>query len=139
MDPIKETQSLLQEKLQPFTMLQQSHISKDDALQHINHYRQSLPPGSIKSVWLDRDIIDFIAQNADTLGINGLRVYMARYKEGYPPVTQDPGRKDKLTVIVVPTTDGTTMDLTDDTDLTDGYFDYGRPCPPTCTGDAGNP
>lgn len=110
-----------------------SKMPRSEAVEHINHYRNN-HPGAIKSVWLNREIIDFIVRNASS-NMSGIRVYMAKYKHGVPPVVGNPGIENKETVILAPTLAGTTGDL----DFPDSYFNFGRPCPPTCDGDAGQP
>jgi hypothetical protein len=110
-----------------------SRIKKEEALAHINHYRAELPASSLKSVWLNRDIIDFIVKNADTLNISGLRVYLAKYQRDVIPASLDEALADQQTMVVAPTTtiDNLEVDL-------EAYFDYALPCPQHCNGDAGN-
>lgn len=116
------------------TALLRSRMTKEIALEHINHHRRNLPPGAAKSIWLDREIIDFIAKNAQQYNLTGVRVYFAKYKIGVDPVPTQPHLRDKQTAIVAPTVQG----FTNETQIDIAYFNYGRPCPPSCNeGDAG--
>lgn len=111
-----------------------SRIPKEIALEHIRYYRQGLDPSSIKSAWIDREFIEYVISNDPDKNITGLRVYLAKYKEGFEPVIDHPALKDLHTVIVVPTVSGVTGGHPD---IQDAYFNYGRPCPPTCDDDGG--
>lgn len=121
-------------RLDARTALLRSRLRKEDALKHINHHRHGTP-GTMKSIWLDRELIDFISQAANTSNISGIRIYFAKYKGGVHPVPENPNIENKPTVIVAPTTVGFAAES--DVDL--AYFNYGRPCPPSCNGDEGQP
>ena len=100
-----------------------SNISKDAALKMINDYRHGLPKDSLKSAWLDKDIIDFIVAHAAKDKISGIRAYLAKNEKG------------QNTVILAATHDKTAAMHED---MANGYFDMSHPCPPDCnTGDAG--
>ena len=108
-----------------------SHLSKEQALAHINYYREGAKPDDLRCVLLNSEVIQFIADNAATL--NGMRVYLAKYKRGVYPVTEDPSLENKQTIIVVPTSESGG----DSEDNPNGYFNYGALCPQICKGDAG--
>jgi len=110
-----------------------SHLKKEDALAHVKNYRVNLPANSNKCYLLNKEVIDFIVANADALAINGLRVYLSKYKRGYYPVTDDPELENKLSVVVVPTT----LQNGVSTDLDNGYFNNADSCPNDCAGDQG--
>lgn len=110
----------------------------------INNYRQGLAPDKLKSVWLNREIIDFILENGGD-GINGLRVYLAKYPTISPTLSEDESLVAEIsaiesasapreTVVVVPTVEGADGPQ----DMENGYFNYGAPCPHACSGDVGN-
>jgi len=111
-----------------------SHLKKEDALAHVKNYRVNLPANSNKCFLLNQEIIDFIVANADSLAINGLRVYLSKYKRGYYPVTEQPDLENKLSIVVVPTT----LENGVSTDLDNGYFNLAAGCPSTCAGDQGD-
>ena len=95
-----------------------SEISYETALDMINSYRDGLPDGSLKSVWLNHEVIDMIRNNED---VTGIRVYLAKQQDG------------SVTVILAPTGDNAQsvhLDLR--------YFDLGEPCPPNCSGSIGS-
>ncbi|MCP9749673.1 hypothetical protein [Ferruginibacter sp. HRS2-29] len=104
-----------------------SKISADKAKVYINNYRQGLPPGALKSAWLDRDFIDAILALEQTHQLDGVRVYMARYSEDDP---QGRFSANTDTVIIVPTEA--------ETDIEDAYFNYSKICPPYCNHDVGD-
>lgn len=123
------TGSFISKRLQAILTLLRSRIRKEDAAEHIKNYRQNLGPDTIKSVWIDREIIDEIITKDPMGRISGLRVYLARYKEGIYPVTEDSTLKDQPTLIIALTGAG---EQGPNTDFADGYFNYGVPCPPRC-------
>ncbi|MBS1771444.1 MAG: hypothetical protein JST82_01200 [Bacteroidetes bacterium] len=102
-------------------------IPATDAIQFVTYYQAGIGPNDLKSVWLDREIIDFICNNAQDLDIDGVRLYLAKYKAGVGSVaggtTFEP---NKQTIIVALTKAvGTKHE-----DI--AYFDYANPCPPNC-------
>ena len=110
-----------------------SNLPQELALIHINNFRSDIGPEDLKSVWLNADIIDYIVKNAESEGINGLRIYMARYASGVTPVTENPALANLQTMIVVPTKNDNGINV----DINEAYFDYALPCPQSCRGDAG--
>ena len=108
-----------------------TNISKTTALEYINNYRNGLPPGSMKSAWLNRDFIDAILTLSSTHQLSGVRVYLAKYTEDDPDGLFV---KDKDTVILVPTENGPDGDK----DVDSAYYDYSQICPPHCPTDEGN-
>ena len=111
-----------------------ARIEKELALQHINHYRKDLPEGELKSVWLDAAMVEHIVSYANRGAINGLRIYLARYKGGVEPTVEDASLENQQTIIVVPTIEGSNGEPED---VGDAYFNYALPCPENCRGDAG--
>jgi|GEM_PF-3407576 len=117
-----------------------SNLPQSDAYQFIDYYRLGLDPSELKSVWINQEIIDYILTNASTVSLTGIRVYLAKYVAGVGNVgtVTDPGDfpPNAETLILAVTTDdsdGNHMDLSD------GFFNYGNPCPPDCKkGDRGN-
>ena len=125
----------LKSSLNAQLFLLNSGIDKEDALGHINYYRQDLPENSIRSIYFDSAIIDFIAANAIDLRLSGLRIYLAKYDENFTPARENETLRNKLTAIIVPTMPGTVGNM----DVPYGYFNYGSPCPPEkCDEDEGS-
>ncbi len=100
-------------------------IPKDEAHQKIKKYR-SWKPNDVKSIWIDREIIDYIIENNANLDFSGIRIYLARETDTSAMATailaltqlvQDPEPHHR--------------------DRPDGFFNYGNPCPPQsgCKGD----
>ncbi len=113
------------------TYTMSTQISKKKALEYINHYRSGLPAGSIKSGWLNRDIIDAIVILLSTHQLTGIRVYLAKYTADDP---ENNIVKDTDTFILVPTQNGIAGNM----DIDTAYYDYTRICPPVCDGDEGD-
>ncbi len=104
-------------------------ISAAKAKEYILNYRKDLPPGEMRSAWVNRDIIDAIIGLSSTNALDGIRIYLARYTE------DDPGArfvKDTDTVIFVPTEENASGDAKD---IKTAYFNYTRICPPVCKDD----
>jgi hypothetical protein len=103
-----------------------TQIPAAKAKEYIEYYEQGLPPGAMRSGWLNKDIIDAIVELSKTHKLDGLRVYLAKYTED-----DSKGRfkKDEDTMIVVPTEDGF---VGAKKDVEDAYFDYTFICPPHC-------
>ena len=95
-----------------------SEINYATALDMINSYRDGLPDGSLKSVWLNHEVIDMIRNNED---VTGIRVYLAKQED------------DSVTVILAPTGDNE-----ESVHLDLGYFDFAVPCPASCDGSIGS-
>jgi hypothetical protein len=126
-------------KLESISQFAHYQIPQSDAVTFINYYREGMAAGSVKSIWINQDILAFIVSESQQMPISGIRVYFGKYKEGVGLVQSTdaakPYYKDTTTVIlaVTETTSG------GNSDITDGYFDYGKPCPPYCNdGDVGN-
>jgi hypothetical protein len=103
-----------------------TQITKAKAMEYVNHYRDGLPSGSLRSAWLNRDFIDAIITLDGTATLDGVRVYLGKYTER----GQDPEfNEGDVTVILVPTENG---------DDLDAYHDYSKICPPHCDGDEGD-
>lgn len=112
-------------------------IPDENARTFINHYRSTLPDYEIKSLWMDRDIIENIQRldinpDNDRGRLSGLRLYFARYKENVPPTGNELYPRNRLTVIAVPTVNaGNDLEV----DIPGFYMDAALPCPPTkCNG-----
>lgn len=103
-----------------------TQISAAKAKEYIDNYRQGLPPGSLRSAWLNRDFIDAVIALSATHNLDGVRVYMARYTENDQ---QNRFSEGENTVIIVPTEEGEDVDA---------YYDYSKICPPHCDGDIGD-
>lgn len=103
-------------------------ISDETAKAFINHFRSTLPEGEIKSLWMDRNLIDTIRQlDGDTAKLSGLRIYLARYKDGVGITGEAPFTKNRFTVVVVPTVnEGGDLER----DIPGAYMDTALPCPP---------
>ena len=95
-----------------------SQISYAEALEMINRYRDGLPKDSLKSVWLNHEVVDMIRSNQE---VTGIRVYLAKQTD------------NAVTTILAPTSENSESI---NTDL--GYFDYGIPCPTGCEGSIGS-
>lgn len=94
------------------------------AKEYINNYRQTLPVGSLRSAWLNRDFIDAVIALSATQALDGVRMYLGKYTENGPQAVAG-----DVTVILVPTVNGEDLDA---------YYDYSRICPPHCDGDVGD-
>jgi hypothetical protein len=108
-----------------------SPISVTKAKAYIDHYRDGLAPGALRSAWIGRSFIDAILALEDTHQLDGVRVYLAKYNENDPD-----GRfsADNDTIIIVPTEGGIAGT---GRDIESAYHDYSRLCPPYCDGDEG--
>lgn len=93
-------------------------LSRTEAAAIIEPYRRE-NPNDLFSVFIDRDIINYIVDNEWGMQISGIRAYIGQHTPG------------KKTVILCPTTSGTIGDM----DIQDTYFNYGDPCPPNCLND----
>ena len=107
-----------------------AQISSAKAKKLINNYRQGLPPGSLRSAWIDKSFIDAVIALSATHQLNGVRVYLAKYTEaenhdGFSAAAGDD------TIIIVPTENG----ITGPEDVDAAYYDYAHVCPPHCDGD----
>lgn len=111
-----------------------SQISAAKAKEYINHYRQDLPQGSLRSAWIDKSFIDAIIALSSTHPLDGIRVYLARYTENVSQGSFS-AVEGSETVIVVATQSDTTGG---GNDIEDAYYDYAHVCPPHCDGDAGD-
>jgi hypothetical protein len=114
--------------------MRDTNITAEKAKEYIDNYRIGLPAGSLKSCWLNRDIIDAIIELDNTSPLNGLRVYLAKYTEDLQDGKFLAGA---VTLIAVPTVLGIVPDT--GIDVATDYYDYSSPCPPHCDGDAGHP
>jgi hypothetical protein len=103
-----------------------SKISAAKAKEIIHHYRDGLPPGSLRSAWINRDFIDAILSLSSTEVLDGVRIYLGRHTESNPAQGVTAG---DMTLILVPTVNGTDLDA---------YYDYTKICPPHCDGDEGD-
>lgn len=95
-----------------------SRIKKEEALKMITAYKATVPANALKSAWLDKDVVEFIKENADKMHITGIRAYLGLDAKG---VTN---------IILAPTT----QKGKENVDIENGYFDLSRPCPPYCDG-----
>lgn len=109
-----------------------AQISAVKAKEYIQNYRQGLPAGSLKSVWVDKSFIEAILSLNETHKLDGLRIYLAKYSED-----DENGRffAETDTMIIVPTENGTTGG---EKDIESAYYDYDRLCPPHCDNDEGD-
>lgn len=111
-----------------------SQIPAIKAKEYINNYRQDLPPGALRSAWIDKSFIDAIITLSSTHQLDGVRVYMAKYTENANQAGFSAAAGDD-TVIVVPTENGFTGAKKD---VEEAYYDYAQVCPPHCDDDPGN-
>ena len=108
-----------------------TQIPAAKAWEFINNYRRNLPAGSLKSAWLNRDIIDACIALNETNQLDGIRVYPAKYSE------DDPGgkySKDADTIILVLTENSL---ANEGKNIDTAFFDYSQICPPHCPQDGG--
>ena len=110
-----------------------SQIPAVKAKEYIANYRQDLPPGSLRSAWIDKSFIDAIIALSATHQLNGVRVYMAKYTEDVSQTGFSAAAGDD-TVIVVPTETGFAGGSKD---IEGAYYDYAQVCPPHCDDDPG--
>lgn len=109
-----------------------SQISAVKAKEYINNYRQGLPPGALRSAWIDKSFIDAVISLNSTTQLDGVRVYLAKYTEDDAEGRFSEGSD---TVIIVPTeSEGGDPGH----DIEDAYYDYSRVCPPYCNNDEGD-
>lgn len=95
-----------------------SEINYATALEMVNRYRDGLPQGSLKSAWLNQEVIDMIRNNQD---VTGIRAYLAKQED------------DTVTIILAPTGDNA-----ESVHLDLGYFDFAEQCPSVCPGSIGS-
>ncbi|MGC4102479.1 hypothetical protein [Ferruginibacter sp.] len=111
-----------------------AQISAAKAKEYINNYRKGLPPGSLRSAWIDRSFIDAVLALDRSGALDGVRIYLARFTEDVSQGSFS-AVAGSDTIIIVPTqpgSDGTS------TDVQDAYYDYAHVCPPHCDGDEGD-
>ncbi len=116
-----------------------SGITQREARAKINFWRDGAPDGTMKSFWINSEIINYFVTNPNIIPrLNGLRFYLAQNKPRMgQPSTIGYAVAGDTTLIVVPTFDnGPIMDTID---VVNQYYDYSKPCPPKCVrGDIGN-
>jgi hypothetical protein len=117
-----------------FIKMRDTNISAVKAKEYIDNYRLGLPAGSLRSCWLNRDIIDAIIELENTAPLNGLRVYLAKYTED---LLDGKFKEGDITLIAVPTVLGIVPGT--GIDVATAFYDYSSPCPPHCDGDGGHP
>lgn len=105
-----------------------THIPAAKAKEYIRNYETGLPPGAMRSGWLNSDIIKAIVELSKTKELDGLRVYLAKYTEDD---ADGQFKKNDETFIVVPTEKGFAGTRLD---VQDAYYDYTQICPPHCPG-----
>ncbi len=112
-------------------MFLDSKISMQDAKQFIDFYRKGLPVNAVKSIWIEKEIIDYIRNHPDP-AISGVRVYLGKYdgltgRSGSEPNNFPKGKK--TAILAVTRDNGGAIHE----NIPDAFFDYGHPCPP-CLG-----
>jgi len=114
-----------------------SSIDPQCAKTFINAYEKD-NPDAIQSLWLDSDIIIAIQNllnQVPAVPVSGIRVYYAKYVAGADgstglPCGCGPGKPGERTVVLAPTKDDAAGNHND----IGIYFNYGNPCPPSCSG-----
>jgi hypothetical protein len=114
----------------------------------VKRSNQWIPDMETRSVWYSKETyLQALGLPIDTPTgiINGIRIYLGSYTEEHP----NPDKKGKITLVLVPTKGGTTVDdhkdILDDPranpqDLPDPVkeeYNDGQLCPPNCHGNGG--